>query len=81
VSQEADGLWLQLGAFASPQAAESFRDKAARDMPWILEPIGVVQLGGLNRVRLGPYRNRAEAEAIAAKVRQSLGYSPSIVTQ
>jgi len=81
VSQDPDGLWLQLGAFASAQAAESFRDKAARDMPWILEPIAVVQQGGLARVRLGPYRNRAEADAIAGKVRQSLGYAPSIVTQ
>jgi rare lipoprotein A len=80
VSKDAEGLWLQLGAFSSAQSAEIFRDKAARDMPWILEPIAVVQLGGLARVRLGPYRSRAEADAIADKVRQSLGYAPSIVT-
>ena len=80
VAQESDGIWLQLGAFASAQAAESFRDKAARDMPWILEPFAVVQQGGLARVRLGPYRNRAEADAIADKVRESLGYAPAIVT-
>jgi rare lipoprotein A len=80
VSQDPDGLWLQLGAFSNPQAAESFRDKAARDLSWILEPIAVVQERGLHRVRLGPYRNRAEADAVADKVRQSLGDAPSIVT-
>jgi rare lipoprotein A len=81
VSQDPEGLWLQLGAFSSVQAAEIFRDKAARDMPWILEPLAVVERGGLHRVRLGPYRNRAEADAIAAKVGASLGYAPSVVTQ
>ncbi len=80
VSQDAEGIWLQLGAFASAEAADSFRERAVREMPWILEPIAVVQQGGLNRVRLGPYRNRAEADAIAGKVRQSLGYAPAVVT-
>jgi rare lipoprotein A len=79
VTQEPAGIWIQLGAFASAEGAESFRDRAQRELPWILEPVQVVQSGGLNRVRLGPYRNRDEAEAIAAKVRQSLGYAPSII--
>jgi rare lipoprotein A len=81
VSQDTEGLWLQLGAFSSTQAAEIFRDKATGDLPWILEPIAVVERGGLYRVRLGPYRNRPEADAIAGKVRDSLGYTPSVVTQ
>jgi rare lipoprotein A len=45
----------------------------------MLEPIRIEDGGGLHRVQLGPYRNREEAEAIAAKVRESLGYAPSIV--
>jgi rare lipoprotein A len=79
VTQEPAGIWVQLGAFSSAEGAESFREKARRELPWILEPVQIVQSGGLNRVRLGPYRNRDEAEAIAAKVRQSLGYAPSII--
>jgi len=50
-----------------------------RDLTWIFEPIQVVQRDGLARVRLGPYRSRDEAEAIAAKLRDSLGYAPSII--
>ena len=79
VARDAGSLWVQLGAFSSEPAAQAFRDKAARELPWILEPIQVVQRGGLARVRLGPYRNREEAEAIAAKVARSLGYAPAVV--
>ncbi len=79
VARDAGSLWVQLGAFSTDQAAEAFRDKAAQDLPWILEPIRIVQRGGLARVRLGPYRNREEADAIAAKLRRSLGYAPTIV--
>jgi len=79
VAQEGGGLWVQLGAFSSAEAAESFREKVTRDLTWIFEPIQVVQRDGLARVRLGPYRSRDEAEAIAAKLRDSLGYAPSII--
>ena len=81
VRGESGGIWLQLGAFSSAEGAESFRDKVARAMPWILEPIEVAQRDGLHRVRLGPYRNRAEADAIAEKVRRSLGLSPSVIVR
>jgi rare lipoprotein A len=76
VSQEMASLWLQLGAFASAESAESFRQKLSRDLPWLLEPAQVSARDGLHRVRLGPYRNRDEATAIAEKVRASLGYAP-----
>lgn len=73
------GLWIQLASFSSAEAADAYRDKAARAMPWIAEPVQVVKSDGYARVRLGPYRTREEAEAIAAKVRESLGYAPAIV--
>ena len=79
VEPEENGVWIQLGAFSTPQAASTFRDKAAASLTWMLEPITILRRDGLSRVRLGPYRNRAEAEAIAQKVRESLGYAPSIV--
>ena len=79
VAPDQAGVWIQLGAFSSPEAAGAFRDKAAHELPWILEPIRVFERDGLSRVRLGPFGNRAEAEAIARKVRESLGYAPSII--
>lgn len=77
---EGAGLWLQLGAFASREGAESFRDKVARELSWNLEPMEMSARDGLHRVRLGPYRNRDEALAIADKVRQTLGFVPALST-
>ena len=78
VSQEASLLWLQLGAFSSAENAEAFRSRAAASLAWNVEPIEVSPRDGLFRVRLGPYRNRQEATAIADKVRESLGFAPTI---
>ena len=76
VVPETRELWLQLGAFSSTETAESFRDKVAKDLPWILEPVSISPREGLHRVRLGPYRNADEAAAIGDKVRRSLGFAP-----
>ena len=81
VAQEPVGTWLQLGAFSSAETAEAFRDHATREMPWMLEPISVLQRDGMHRVRLGPYRTREEAQAIADKVRQSLGLTPAFIAR
>jgi len=77
VTQEASSMWLQLGAFSSPENAEAFRVRALASLQWNREPIDVSARDGLYRVRLGPYRNRQEATAIAEKVRESLGFAPS----
>jgi rare lipoprotein A len=79
VTQEPGGLWLQLGAFASRDSADSFRDKMVRDLAWNNEPLQVHSREGMHRVRMGPYRNRDEAGAIADKVRRSLGFEPTLV--
>jgi rare lipoprotein A len=75
VSQESAGLWIQLGAFSSADGAESFREHVTRELEWILEPVQISSREGMHRVRLGPYRNREEAAAIAEKVSRSLGFS------
>ncbi|HEX4943655.1 MAG TPA: septal ring lytic transglycosylase RlpA family protein, partial [Usitatibacteraceae bacterium] len=79
VSAESTGLYLQLGAFSSVDNAESFRDRIARELPWLLEPIRLAAAGGLHRVRLGPYKTREEAQAIADKIRASLDFAPLIL--
>ncbi|HUP97528.1 MAG TPA: septal ring lytic transglycosylase RlpA family protein [Usitatibacter sp.] len=79
LTQEGSSLWLQLGAFSSVESAESFRDHVARELSWLLEPVGIASHDGLHRVRLGPYRNPEEASAIGDKVRRSLGIAPALV--
>ena len=74
----AGGFILQLGAFSSVDNAESFRAHVSRELPWLLEPIQLASAGGLHRVRLGPYKTREEAQAIADKIRASLDFAPLI---
>ena len=81
VDREDSAFWLQVGAFSSPEAAEIFRDKVARELPWVLEPIQLHAHDGLHRVRLGPYRNIEEAAAVGDKVRRSLGFAPVLVNR
>ena len=73
VAQEPAGLWIQLAAFSSADGAESFREHVARELDWMREPVHIHSRDGLHRVRLGPYRSRDEATAIAEKVGRSLG--------
>jgi rare lipoprotein A len=73
MAQETAGLWIQLGAFSSAEGAESFREHVTRELDWMREPVRVSSRDGMHRVRLGPYRNREEAVAIAEKVSRSLG--------
>jgi rare lipoprotein A len=78
VSPEPAGLYIQLGAFASAENANTFRERIAGDLPWLREPIQVAAAGSLHRVRLGPYRTREEAMAIADRIRASLDFNPVI---
>ncbi|QJR13062.1 Endolytic peptidoglycan transglycosylase RlpA [Usitatibacter rugosus] len=81
VSSDAGSLYLQLGAFSAAENAELFRNRMQGELGWNLEPIDIAQRDGLHRVRLGPYRNRDEALAIAEKVRSTLGYSPALTNR
>jgi len=80
ISTEGAGVFIQLGAFSSPENADSFRNRMKRDLDWMREPLNVSFKDGLHRVRIGPLANREEAKAIADKVRVTLNIFP-VVTQ
>jgi rare lipoprotein A len=75
------GLFLQLGAFASADNAESLRSHLARELDWLSDAIEVNASAGMHRVHLGPYASRADAEKTAEKIRLALGYTPTFVTR
>ena len=81
LQREAAALWLQLGAFSSAESAEGFRERIARELDWLNEPIQLTSHDGVHRVRIGPYRNATEAGAIGDKVRRSLGVAPVLTTR
>lgn len=78
ISGDADALFLQLGAFSTFENADIFRARMVRELDWNREPIAVLNIDGLFRVRLGPYKTRDEAEAVVAQIKQSHDFSPLI---
>ena len=78
VIPDAGGLYLLLGAFGSMENAEIFRARMASELDWNREPLQVSRKDNLYRVRMGPYKTREEANAIAAQVRLSHDFSPVI---
>jgi len=75
------GVFLQLGAFSNAENAESLRSHLSRELDWLNEAIQINAGGGIQRVQLGPYASRADAEKVAEKIRLALGYKPAFVTR
>ena len=75
------GVFLQLGAFSNAENAESLRSHLARELDWVSEGIQINASGGIQRVQLGPYASRSDAEKVAEKIRLALGYKPAFVTR
>ena len=78
-SSAAKGVFLQLGAFSNADNAESLRTHLLRELDWLSEGVQINSSGGMQRVHLGPYANRADAEKVAEKIRLTLGYKPTFV--
>lgn len=75
------GVFLQLGAFASAENAESLRSHLMRELDWLNEGVQINAGGGMHRVHLGPYTSRVDAEKVAERIRLALGYKPTFVTR
>lgn len=76
---DATGIFLQIGAFASRENADLFRDQVARQLPWIAGALRIESRDGLHRVRAGPYRDRVEALAVSGHIRAALEVTPVVV--
>jgi len=75
----ADGLYLQLGAFGARENAEEFRTKAYQQLTWLNEAMHIVSRDRLHRVQLGPFPDRAAAQAVADRIRDALQLKPVFV--
>ncbi|MDR1164226.1 MAG: septal ring lytic transglycosylase RlpA family protein [Candidatus Accumulibacter sp.] len=73
------GIFLQLGAFSSTDNAENFRLRLAQELDWLTEEFRIIKGDAVHRVQIGPYPDRASAEKVARKIKESVGYSPSFV--
>lgn len=71
-------VFLQLGAFKSPQGAESFLARMRSEIPDTSRTLSLYSKDGLTRVHFGPYANANEARNAAGKLSSSLGFKPFI---
>jgi rare lipoprotein A len=71
-------VYLQLGAFKSPQGAESFLAKMRATLGEGGRPLSLIEKDGLQRVHLGPYATQSEARAASEKLKSRLGFKPYV---
>jgi cell division septation protein DedD len=72
-------LMLQIGAFSSVDQAEALRDRLVdMDFPAFVMPPGPDDAVPLNRVRVGPFNENAEAERVGAAL-EAEGFDPLVV--
>jgi rare lipoprotein A len=80
-SAPASGLYLQVGAFANPDAAELLRSKLSG---MVRAPVFVSSIARnqqtLYRVRMGPIDTQGEAQQMQNSVRSANLGQPSVVT-
>jgi len=75
----ANGFWLQLGAFARLDGAESFRQQVLARLDGMAPLLAVVRDKGLHRLQAGPYASREDARQAAERVRERLALLPMVV--
>lgn len=71
-------VYLQLGAFKSQEAAESFMARMRAELGEAGKQLTLFVKGGLTRVHLGPYANPAEARSSAEGLQGKLGFKPVV---
>lgn len=75
------GVFLQLGAFSSRENADDMRAKIYRRLDWLNDPVEIRPRGGLHRLYAGPYRDRAAALEVAARIDASMRLTPIVVVR
>jgi rare lipoprotein A len=71
-------VFLQLGAFKSPEGAESFLGKMRSELADTSRTLSLYSKDGLTRVHFGPYANANEARNAASRLASSLGFKPFV---
>jgi rare lipoprotein A len=74
------GVYLQLGAFSGQQNAEDLLGRLRNQLTDWTEPLRIVLVGNLHRVRIGPYADRVTAQLAANKLQQRVNMTAMIVT-
>ena len=69
-------IYLQLGAFDSPSAAENFLGNMRTKLNDTGKKLSLLQKNGMTKVRIGPYASIDIARETALKLENQLGFKP-----
>jgi rare lipoprotein A len=73
------GIYLQLGAFSNADNADNLKLRLSRELGSLGERLVVRAGGGMYRVQIGPWADRAEAHRIADQLAELLDFRPVVV--
>ncbi|MDP1593154.1 MAG: septal ring lytic transglycosylase RlpA family protein [Gallionella sp.] len=74
----ASNVFLQLGAFSTPQAAEQFLAEMRAKLGEVGRQLSLFTQNNKTRVHIGPYASEAEARSSRADLRDKLGFMPVV---
>ena len=80
-SEQAGGVYVQVGAFTSRENAESLQARLAREAAWLQQNVQVLLSGNLWRLHVGPYRSREDARSAADRIAGELDLKPLVVVR
>jgi rare lipoprotein A len=72
------GVYLQLGAFKTQDAAEAYLAKMRSELNDNGKQLKLSSKDGLVRVHIGPYANQSEARSSAENMESKLGFKPMV---
>lgn len=73
------GYWLQLGAFRDREGAQQLQRLLLQETPWLADQLTLQDDGQWVRVRVGPWVQRRDAEATAARLADALPLDALVV--
>jgi rare lipoprotein A len=73
------GFWVQLGAFRERGGAMQLQQQAAERVDGLALRLAVFSDAPLHRVQAGPFATRDEAQRVAARVREQMLLSPTVI--
>lgn len=76
---DANGIYLQLGAFSAYDNADNFLAHMRAELPSLSDILGIVEKDGLFKVHAGPYSDRLLATQAANKIAQTLSIKPMLL--
>ncbi len=79
VSEVPGGFWLQFGAYASAQRAQTELERLRGELPWLQAQLGVHADGALYKLQAGPWPGRGAVSEAVRRIRDEATIEPYVV--